>query len=188
MLLNTNLLKNIFVMKYYFFEPVDSLWMFFRQSTTLFCALAMSLMLQRHSGHYLHCGYMMSCIIDMMLFVFPVKDSAPYADETQTAAQETAEGAADAGAVQEDRYDKSKDKDEKDKEKTKEKSKEKDKDEKDKEPDKEKVREKEAERKGEGDKEKAKGVEGTNLDSLLQRLPGCVSRDLIDQLTVIPAT
>ncbi|XP_015073456.1 regulator of nonsense transcripts UPF2 isoform X1 [Solanum pennellii] len=107
-------------------------------------------------------------------------DSTPDADETQTAAQEIA----DAVAVQEDRNDKGKDKDEKDKEKTKEKSKEKDKDEKDKEFDKEKTREKEAERKGEGDKEKAKGVEGTNLDSLLQRLPGCVSRDLIDQLTV----
>ncbi|XP_010319853.1 regulator of nonsense transcripts UPF2 isoform X2 [Solanum lycopersicum] len=107
-------------------------------------------------------------------------DSTPDADETQTAAQEIA----DAVAVQEDRNDIGKDKDEKDKEKTKEKSKEKDKDEKDKEPDKEKTREKEAERKGEGDKEKAKGVEGTNLDSLLQRLPGCVSRDLIDQLTV----
>ncbi|KAK8575616.1 hypothetical protein V6N12_063284 [Hibiscus sabdariffa] len=33
-------------------------------------------------------------------------------------------------------------------------------------------------------KEKLKGSEGTNLDALLQRLPGCVSRDLIDQLTV----
>ncbi|XP_055835205.1 regulator of nonsense transcripts UPF2 isoform X2 [Solanum dulcamara] len=111
-------------------------------------------------------------------------DSTPDVDETQTAAHETAEGAADDGAVQEDRNDKGKDKDEKDKEKTKEKLKEKGKDEKDKEPDKEKAREKEAERKGEGDKEKTKGVEGTNLDSLLQRLPGCVSRDLIDQLTV----
>lgn len=148
----------------------------------------MSLMLQGHSDRSLHCDYMMSCIIDMMLFVFLVKDSTPDVDETQTAAQETAEGAADAGAVQEDRNDKGKDKDEKDKEKTKEKLKEKDKDEKDKEPDKEKAREKEAERKGEGDKEKSKGVEGTNLDSLLQRLPGCVSRDLIDQLTVIPPT
>lgn len=141
-------------------------------------------MLQGHSDRSLLCDYMMSCIIDMMLFVFLVKDSTPDADETQTAAQETA----DAGAIQEDRNDKGKDKDEKDKEKTKEKSKEKDKDEKDKEPDKEKAREKEAERKGEGDKEKAKGVEGTNLDSLLQRLPGCVSRDLIDQLTVMPLT
>lgn len=124
---------------------------------------------------------MISCIIDVMPFVFPVKDSAPDADETQTAARETAECAADA--VQEDRNDKGKDKDEKDKEKIKDKSKEKDK-----EHDKEKAREKEAERKGDGDKEKAKGVEGTSLDSLLQRLPGCVSRDLIDQLTVIALT
>lgn len=37
----------------------------------------------------------------------------------------------------------------------------------------------------ENEKEKLKNVEGTNLDALLQRLPGCVSRDLIDQLTVI---
>lgn len=36
----------------------------------------------------------------------------------------------------------------------------------------------------ENEREKVKGLEGTNLDSLLQRLPGCVSRDLIDQLTV----
>ncbi|XP_009778348.1 regulator of nonsense transcripts UPF2 [Nicotiana tabacum] len=100
-------------------------------------------------------------------------DSASEADEAQTAAVETAEGVVDAGAVQEDRNDKGRDKDEKDKEKTK-----------DKETDKEKAKEKEAERKGEGDKEKARGVEGANLDGLLQRLPSCVSRDLIDQLTV----
>lgn len=37
----------------------------------------------------------------------------------------------------------------------------------------------------ENEKEKLKIIEGTNLDALLQRLPGCVSRDLIDQLTVI---
>ncbi|CAL5380510.1 unnamed protein product [Camellia sinensis] len=37
---------------------------------------------------------------------------------------------------------------------------------------------------GEIEKEKIKGLQGTNLDGLLQRLPGCVSRDLIDQLTV----
>lgn len=50
----------------------------------------------------------------------------------------------------------------------------------------EKGKEKEMEKKSEkeSDKEKAKGLEGANLDSLLQRLPGCVSRDLIDQLTV----
>ncbi|CAI0411623.1 unnamed protein product [Linum tenue] len=43
---------------------------------------------------------------------------------------------------------------------------------------------KDAEKKGENEKEKLKGVEVTNLDALLQRLSGCVSRDLIDQLTV----
>ncbi|KAK2396387.1 regulator of nonsense transcripts UPF2 [Trifolium repens] len=45
-------------------------------------------------------------------------------------------------------------------------------------------KEKENEKKGEHDKEKLRSLEGTNLDALLQRLPGCVSRDLIDQLTV----
>eukprot|EP00250_Pteridium_aquilinum_P005189 c15322_g1_i1 orf=194-3865(+) len=50
----------------------------------------------------------------------------------------------------------------------------------------EKGREKDGDKKSdkENDKEKVKGLEGTNLDSLVQRLPGCVSRDLIDQLTV----
>lgn len=50
--------------------------------------------------------------------------------------------------------------------------------------DKEKEKEKEGEKKGEHEKEKLRSLEGTNLDALLQRLPGCVSRDLIDQLTV----
>ncbi|KAK1293378.1 Regulator of nonsense transcripts UPF2 [Acorus calamus] len=50
--------------------------------------------------------------------------------------------------------------------------------------DKDKMKEKDSEKKGEHEKEKLKGIEGTNLDGLLQRLPGCVSRDLIDQLTV----
>jgi regulator of nonsense transcripts 2 len=68
--------------------------------------------------------------------------------------------------------EKGKDKEEKDKEKVKD-------------PEKEKGKEKDAERKGENEKEKLKSLEGTNLDALLQRLPGCVSRDLIDQLTVI---
>ncbi|MCO5571736.1 hypothetical protein L7F22_025484 [Adiantum nelumboides] len=50
----------------------------------------------------------------------------------------------------------------------------------------ERGKEKDAEKKleRENEKEKVKGLEGTNLDSILQRLPGCVSRDLIDQLTV----
>ncbi|CAI5470093.1 unnamed protein product [Closterium sp. Yama58-4] len=62
------------------------------------------------------------------------------------------------------------------KEKGKEKGKEKDKDEKEKGKEKEKESEKE--------KEKVKGVEAAKLDDLLQRLPSCVSRDLIDQLAV----
>ncbi|PIA46597.1 hypothetical protein AQUCO_01500258v1 [Aquilegia coerulea] len=65
-----------------------------------------------------------------------------------------------------------------------EKMKEKEDKEKAKDSDKEKGKEKDVERKGENEKEKVKGLEGTNLDALLQRLPGCVSRDLIDQLTV----
>ena len=68
--------------------------------------------------------------------------------------------------------EKGKDKEEKDKEKNKD-------------TDKEKGKEKDADRKMENEKEKLKNIEGTNLDALLQRLPGCVSRDLIDQLTVI---
>lgn len=62
----------------------------------------------------------------------------------------------------------------------------KDKDEKErvKEVDKERGKEKDADKKGDKDKEKHKGLDGTNLETLLQRLPGSVSRDLIDQLTV----
>ncbi|KAL8094963.1 hypothetical protein AgCh_036464 [Apium graveolens] len=56
--------------------------------------------------------------------------------------------------------------------------------EKGKELEKEKGKEKEADRRGDIEKEKLKNPEGTNLEGLLQRLPGCVSRDLIDQLTV----
>ncbi|KAG4957160.1 hypothetical protein JHK85_043540 [Glycine max] len=62
----------------------------------------------------------------------------------------------------------------------------KDKEEKDKsnELDREKEKEKDNDKKGENEKDKLRSLEGTNLDALLQRLPGCVSRDLIDQLTV----
>jgi len=69
--------------------------------------------------------------------------------------------------------DKSKDKEEKDKEKGKE-------------VEKEKWKERDTDKKGEkeNEKDKVKSLDGANLDSLLQRLPGCVSRDLIDQLTV----
>ncbi|XP_042755672.1 uncharacterized protein LOC111902592 [Lactuca sativa] len=60
--------------------------------------------------------------------------------------------------------------------------KKKDDDEKDK--GKEKEKEKDDEIKAEIEKEKLRGPEGTNLDGLIQRLPGCVSRGLIDQLTL----
>lgn len=63
----------------------------------------------------------------------------------------------------------SKDKEEKGKEKVKDVDKEKSKD---------------AEKKVETEKERGKSMDGSSLDALLQRLPGCVSRDLIDQLTV----
>lgn len=49
--------------------------------------------------------------------------------------------------------------------------------------DKEKHIVKESEKKAD-EKDKLKAVDGASLDALLQRLPGCVSRDLIDQLTV----
>ncbi|XP_062219731.1 LOW QUALITY PROTEIN: regulator of nonsense transcripts UPF2-like [Phragmites australis] len=49
---------------------------------------------------------------------------------------------------------------------------------------KEKSKEKDPDRKNEREKEKVRALDGASLDNLLQRLPGCVSRDLIDQLTV----
>lgn len=102
-----------------------------------------------------------------------MKELAPESEQGQQATQDTGEVSTDSSASQEGRStEKGKEKEEKDKEKSKE-------------PDKEKGKEKDADKKGENEKEKLKSVEGTNLDALLQRLPGCVSRDLIDQLTVI---
>ncbi|PKI43287.1 hypothetical protein CRG98_036373 [Punica granatum] len=104
-------------------------------------------------------------------------------NQGQTSGQDTSEVSGDVGASHESKSsEKGKDKEDKDKEKPKDKE-EKDK-EKTKDLDKEKGKEKDTERKGEHEKEKVKGSEGTTLDALLQRLPGCVSRDLIDQLTV----
>lgn len=104
---------------------------------------------------------------------FFCKELAPESDQGQQATPDTAEVSADSGDLQEGKsIEKGKDKEEKDKEKTKD-------------SDKEKGKEKEADKKGENEKEKLKSLEGTNLDALSQRLPGCVSRDLIDQLTVI---
>ncbi|XP_062092881.1 regulator of nonsense transcripts UPF2 [Humulus lupulus] len=97
---------------------------------------------------------------------------APESDQVQQTAQDTGEIFTDSGASQEGRSaEKGKEKEEKDKERSKD-------------PEKEKGKEKDADKKGDTEKEKLKSIEGTNLDALLQRLPGCVSRDLIDQLTV----
>lgn len=105
--------------------------------------------------------------------VFFFKDSSTEADQSTAVAQDAVEASADSGNLQEGKsIEKGKDKEEKDKERNKD-------------PDKEKGKEKDSDKKGENEKEKLKGLEGTNLDALLQRLPGCVSRDLIDQLTVI---
>ncbi|XP_022744758.1 regulator of nonsense transcripts UPF2-like isoform X2 [Durio zibethinus] len=101
-------------------------------------------------------------------------ESSIEADQSTPVAQDAVEASVDSGTLQEGKsIGKGKDKEEKDKEKTKD-------------PDKEKGKEKEkdTDKKGENEKEKLKGLEGTNLDALLQRLPGCVSRDLIDQLAV----
>ncbi|XP_076913887.1 regulator of nonsense transcripts UPF2-like [Bidens hawaiensis] len=76
----------------------------------------------------------------------------------------------DAAVLTDGKSEKKKDEDEKDKESTKESDKD--------------NKGKEKEKDVEAEKEKLRGPEGTNLDGLLQRLPGCVSRDLIDQLTV----
>ncbi|KAG5221706.1 YCF protein [Salix suchowensis] len=96
--------------------------------------------------------------------------------------QDMAEVSAESSTLQEGKCtEKGKDKEEKDKEKVKDPEKEKGKE---KDPEKEKGKEKDAERKGENEKEKLKSLEGANLDALLQRLPGCVRRDLINQLTV----
>lgn len=88
-------------------------------------------------------------------------DSAPETDHITPL--DTGETSVDAAVLPDRKNEKKKDEDEKDKGKEKE---------------------KDGETKGEIEKEKLRGPEGTNLDGLLQRLPGCVSRDLIDQLTV----
>ncbi|KAG6410635.1 hypothetical protein SASPL_128700 [Salvia splendens] len=97
-------------------------------------------------------------------------DMTPESDKGQVVIQENPEVPADSTIVQEDKEGKDNDKEEKDKEKAKD-------------SDKEKGKEKDAGR-GEIEKDKTKGLDGTNLEALLHRLPSCVSRDLIDQLTV----
>ncbi|KAJ7976241.1 regulator of nonsense transcripts UPF2 [Quillaja saponaria] len=99
---------------------------------------------------------------------------APEAEHSQLASQESGEVSTEPNAVLEGKnIEKGKDKEDKDKDKEKPKDLEK-----------EKGREKDPDKRGENEKDKLKSLEGTNLDALLQRLPGCVSRDLIDQLAV----
>ncbi|KAH7840664.1 hypothetical protein Vadar_019892 [Vaccinium darrowii] len=94
-------------------------------------------------------------------------DLASESDQGQMATPDFAE---DSATLQEGENVKGKGNNEKDQEKTKD-------------PDKEKGKVKRAKRR-ENEKHKVKALEGTNLHGLLQRLPCCVSRDQIDQLTV----
>ncbi|KAJ0982711.1 hypothetical protein J5N97_010966 [Dioscorea zingiberensis] len=81
--------------------------------------------------------------------------------EAEVEVQEISEACADSEYSLEGKADeKGKDKEDKDIEKNKD-------------PDKERYKEKDLERKGESDKDKIKSIDGTNLDALLQRLPGC---------------
>uniref|UniRef100_A0A251V8M7 Putative armadillo-type fold protein n=1 Tax=Helianthus annuus TaxID=4232 RepID=A0A251V8M7_HELAN len=86
-------------------------------------------------------------------------DIAPELHQGHVAAHDTGDTSVDAAVLTDRKSEKKKDEDEKDKGKEKEND-------------------------GETEKDKPRGPEGTNLDGLLQRLPGCVSRDLINQLTV----
>ncbi|XP_072958211.1 regulator of nonsense transcripts UPF2 isoform X1 [Typha angustifolia] len=100
----------------------------------------------------------------------PEQSEAPV--ETEIELPDNAEPSVDSETLVERKADeRGKERDDKDREKAKD-------------SEKDKSKEKEAERKGESEKDKVKGPDGTSLDGLLQRLPGCVSRDLIDQLTV----
>lgn len=101
-----------------------------------------------------------------MLIKEPVLES----DKGQPTTQESGEVSSESSALPEaESTEKVKDKE--DKEKSKD-------------IDREKGKEKDSDKRGENEKEKLRSIEGTSLDALLQRLPGCVSRDLIDQLTV----
>lgn len=104
-------------------------------------------------------------------------DAATELDQLNLATEDTVESSADSGALPDGKVtEKGKEKEGKGKDKEEK--------EKNKEVDKERGKEKDADKKGDKDKEKHKGPDGTNLETLLQRLPGSVSRDLIDQLTV----
>lgn len=125
------------------------------------------------------------CLIYVSLFllapsgylIFGHQDAATELDQLNLATEDTVESSADSGALPDGKVtEKGKEKEGKGKDKEEK--------EKNKEVDKERGKEKDADKKGDKDKEKHKGPDGTNLETLLQRLPGSVSRDLIDQLTV----
>ncbi|XP_056697064.1 regulator of nonsense transcripts UPF2 isoform X2 [Spinacia oleracea] len=104
-------------------------------------------------------------------------DAASEHDQGHPAAEDTVESSVDSPTLQDGKIiDKGKDKEGKGKDREEK--------EKNKEVDKERGKDKDADKKGDKEKEKHKGLEGTNLETLVQRLPGSVSRDLIDQLTV----
>lgn len=107
---------------------------------------------------------------DLKIYDLIIKEILPESDKGQQTTHESGEVSTESNALPEaESTERVKDKEEKDKSK---------------ELDREKEKEKENDKKGENEKDKLRSVEGTNLDALLQRLPGCVSRDLIDQLTV----
>ncbi|KFK36817.1 hypothetical protein AALP_AA4G175200 [Arabis alpina] len=92
--------------------------------------------------------------------------------ESPQTTEDTTEVPADSGSVADgSNIEQPKEKEEVDKEKAKDTKKE-------------KGKEKDGDKKSENEKEKGKSLDVANFERLLQRLPGCVSRDLIDQLTV----
>ncbi|CAH8386819.1 unnamed protein product [Eruca vesicaria subsp. sativa] len=92
--------------------------------------------------------------------------------ESQQTIEETTEFPADSGSMADvPTTEQPKEKDEVDKEKAKNAKKE-------------KGKEKDSDKKLENEKEKGKSLDVGNFERLLQKLPCCVNRDLIDQLTV----
>ncbi|KAF2581924.1 hypothetical protein F2Q68_00001683 [Brassica cretica] len=101
-----------------------------------------------------------------------VQESSSEVVESQQTAEDTTEFPADSGNMADVSItEQPKEKDDVDKEKAKGAKKE-------------KGKEKDSDKKLENEKEKGKSLDVANFERLLQRLPGCVSRDLIDQLTV----
>lgn len=101
-----------------------------------------------------------------------MKESTSEVVESQQTTEDTTEVPADSGSTADgSNIEQPKEKEEVHKEKAKDATKE-------------KGKEKDSDRKVDHEKEKGKSLDVANFERLLQRLPGCVSRDLIDQLTV----